>query len=161
VFQSQNIAEAEIYGAEVKAGIDFGALSPSWDGWSMRGSAAWSRGKDKTNDTWLDSVDPLTAALGLAYDQSQWGVELAGRFVGRKTHASASNLYRPGGYGVLDLYAHWEFAPGAKFNLGVFNLADRRYFDAGDLALVAATSNTLDRYTAPGRTLSASVAVSW
>ncbi len=161
VFQSQNIAEAEIYGAEAKAGIDFGTLSAAWEGWSMRGSAAWSRGKDKTADTWLDSVDPLTAALGLAYDHAQWGVELAGRFVGRKRHASADTLYRPGGYGVLDLYAHWEFAPGAKFNLGVFNLGDRRYFDAGDLAMVVATSSTLDRYTAPGRSLSASVAVSW
>ncbi|WP_296279690.1 TonB-dependent hemoglobin/transferrin/lactoferrin family receptor [Pseudoxanthomonas sp.] len=161
VYQSQNISEAQIHGLELKAGLDIGALSDAWAGWSLRGAAAWSRGKDRSTDTPLDSVDPLTATLGLAYDASSWGAELAGRFVDRKRRVSDPDYYRQAGYGVLDLYAHWNFAPGAKFNVGVFNLADRRYIDAGDMALVATGSTTLDRYTAPGRTLSASVAVSW
>ncbi len=161
VYQSQNIAEAQIHGVELKAGLDIGALSDAWSGWSLRGAAAWSRGKDRSTDTALDSVDPLTATLGLAYDADVWGAELAGRFVDRKRRVSDPDYYRQGGYGVLDLYAHWNFAPGAKFNVGVFNLADRRYIDAGDMTLVATGSTTLDRYTAPGRTLSASLAVSW
>lgn len=163
VYQSQNVDEAEIYGLEVKGGLDFSAFSDSLTGWTLRGAAAWSRGKNKTDDTWLDSVDPLTGTLGLAYDASSWGAELAGRFVDKKKYSSASatTLYRAPGYGVLDLYAHWNFAPGAKINVGVLNLADRRYFDAGDLPNIAATSGTRDRYTAPGRTVSASLAVSW
>ena len=161
VYQSQNIAEAQIHGVELKAGLDIGALSDAWSGWSLRGAAAWSRGKDRSTDAPLDSVDPLTATLGLAYDHDVWGAELAGRFVDRKRRVSDPDYYRQAGYGVLDLYAHWNFAPGAKFNVGVFNLADRRYIDAGDMALVATGSTTLDRYTAPGRTLSASLAVSW
>lgn len=161
VYQSQNIAEAQIHGVELKAGLDISALSDAWSGWSLRGAAAWSRGKDRSTDTALDSVDPLTATLGLAYDADVWGAELAGRFVDRKRRVSDPDYYRQGGYGVLDLYAHWNFAPGAKFNVGVFNLADRRYIDAGDMTLVATGSTTLDRYTAPGRTLSASLAVSW
>ncbi|TQM17510.1 hemoglobin/transferrin/lactoferrin receptor protein [Pseudoxanthomonas sp. 3HH-4] len=176
VYQSQNIAEARIHGVEMKAGVDFGALSERWQGWSLRGAVAWSRGKGRgpesvdlgngntveqvvTRD--LDSVDPLTATLGLAYDADAWGLELAGRFVERKQRVSDARYYRQPGYGVLDLYAHWDFAPGAKFNVGVFNLADRTYIEAGDIALVAADSTTLDRYTASGRSLSASVAVSW
>lgn len=161
VYQSQNIAEAQIHGVELKAGLDIGALSEAWSGWSLRGAAAWSRGKDRSTDTPLDSVDPLTATLGLAYDNDLWGAELAGRFVDRKRRVSDPDYYRQAGYGVLDLYAHWNFAPGAKLNVGVFNLADRRYIDAGDMTLVASGSTTLDRYTAPGRTLSASLAVSW
>lgn len=161
VYQSQNIAEAEIHGVEAKAGVDFGALSDAWAGWSLRGAAAWSRGEDRSDGTPLDSVDPLTATLGLAYDQDTWGAELAGRFVDRKDRVSDPSYYQQGGYGVLDLYAHWNFAPGAKFNVGVFNLADRRYSDAGDVPLVADASTTLDRYTAPGRTLSASLSVNW
>ncbi|WFC42684.1 TonB-dependent hemoglobin/transferrin/lactoferrin family receptor [Pseudoxanthomonas sp. SE1] len=176
VYQSQNIAEARIHGIEMKAGMDFGALSERWRGWSLRGAMAWSRGKGRgpesvdpgngntveqvvTRD--LDSVDPLTATVGLAYDARAWGIELAGRFVDRKQRVSDASYYRQPGYGVLDLYAHWDFAPGAKFNVGVFNLADRSYIEAGDIALVAAGSSTLDRYTASGRSLSASVAVSW
>ncbi len=160
VYQSQNVDEAEIYGVEAKAGVEFGVLSETLEGWSLRGAAAWSRGKDRTDGSWLSSVDPLTATIGLAYDRERWGTELAGRFVRQHEHI-AQNLYNPGSYAVLDAYAHWNFAPGATFNLGVMNLADRRYFDTGDLPQIAATSATLDRYSAPGRSVSASVAVSW
>jgi len=161
VYQSQNVAEAQIHGVELKAGADLGAWAPSLAGWSLRGAAAWSRGRNRVDHVPLDSVDPLTATLGLAYDAEAWGAELAGRFVDRKDRVSADTYYRQPGYGVLDLYAHWNFAPGATVNVGVLNLADKTYIDAGDIALVAAASTTLDRYTSPGRALSASLSVSW
>ncbi|MDH5822954.1 TonB-dependent hemoglobin/transferrin/lactoferrin family receptor [Luteimonas sp. RD2P54] len=159
VFQSQNVAEARIYGVELKAGVELGALAPAWAGWSVRGAAAWSRGDDRTADVPLDSVDPLTATLGLGYATDAWGVELAGRFAGRKRRVSDPELYRTAGYGVLDLYAHWAFAPGARVNFGLTNATDRKYWAAGDLPLVVATSGTLDRYTAPGRNVAVSLAV--
>lgn len=162
VFQSQNIADARIYGAELKAGIDFGRVSDRFAGWSLRGSAAWARGRDETDDTPLQSVDPLTAAVGLAYDRDVWGAELAGRFAQRKKDLDQLGLVATPGYGVIDLLAHWNFAPGAKFNVGVFNLADRKYWEGGDLPDgIASAGPTLDRYTAPGRNLSMSVSVSW
>lgn len=161
VYQSQNVADAQIHGVELKAGADLGAWSRALDGWSLRGAAAWSRGQNRTDDVPLDSVDPLTATLGIAYDAEAWGAELAGRFVDRKDRVSADTYYRQPGYGVVDLYAHWNFAPGARVNVGVLNLADRTYIDAGDIAVVSAASTTLERYTSPGRTLSASLSVSW
>ena len=176
VYQSQNIAEAKIHGLELKAGVDLGALSEKWQGWSLRGAAAWSRGEGKGPEEVevapgifeeqivardLDSVDPLTATLGVAYQRDAWGAELAGRFVQRKDRVSDPSHYRQGGYGALDLYAHWEFAPGARFNVGLFNLADRKYSEAGDVPVVSGASATLDRYTSPGRNLSASLSVNW
>lgn len=161
VYQSQNIAKAKIYGVELKAGLDIGALSEKWEGWSLRGAAAWSRGEDETADAPLDSVDPLTATLGIAYERDVWGAELAGRFAGRKDRVSDSDLYQQAGYGVVDLYAHWSFAPGATVNLGVFNLADRKYSEAGDVPLVNGGSAVLDRYTSPGRNFSVSLSVNW
>ena len=176
VYQSQNIAEAKIHGVELKAGVDLGALSEKWQGWSLRGAAAWSRGEGKGPEEVevapnvfeerivtrnLDSVDPLTATLGVAYQSDAWGAELAGRFVQRKDRVSDPSYYQQGGYGVLDLYAHWEFAPGARFNVGIFNLADRKYSEAGDVPVVGGASATLDRYTSPGRNLSASLSVNW
>jgi hemoglobin/transferrin/lactoferrin receptor protein len=161
VFQSQNIAEATIYGAELKAGVDFGAFSAAWEGWSLRGAAAWSRGEDETADVPLDSVDPLTATLGIAYERDAWGMELAGRFVDRKDRVSDPDLYRQPGHAVLDLYAHWAFAPGAKFNVGVFNLADREYVAAGDMPPLLAASIDPGRYTSPGRNMAVSVSVAW
>ena len=162
VFQSRNVADARIYGAELKAGVDFGALSDVWRGWSLRGAAAWARGDNKTDDVPLDSVDPLRGSLGLAYERGSWGAELAGSFAAAKERVSNPAYYRPSGYGVLDLMAHWNFAPGARIDLGVFNLGDRTYTDWADVPFgVAATATTLDRYTLPGRSVAASLSVSW
>ena len=162
VFQSQNIADARIRGMELKAGVDFGELSAAFEGWSLRSALAWSRGDNRTEDRPLDSVDPLRGTLGVAYDRDAWGVELAGTFARRKDRLAASTSYPTAGYGVLDLMAHWQFAPGAKFNVGVFNLADRTYIDSSALVgTLAANSTVLDRFSNPGRTLSASLAVSW
>lgn len=162
VFQSRNIADARIYGAELKAGVDFGQVSPALQGWALRSAVAWSRGDNKTEDTPLDSIDPLRGTVGLMYDTDTWGVELAGTFVKRKDRVATATAYRPAGYGVADLMAHWNFAPGATVNVGVFNLGDKRYIDWSNVgSTLSASSTVLDRYTSPGRTLSASLAVSW
>ncbi|WP_425528632.1 TonB-dependent hemoglobin/transferrin/lactoferrin family receptor [Stenotrophomonas maltophilia] len=173
VFQSQNIADARIYGAEMKAGIEFGELSPALKGWALRSALAWSRGDNRTDDEPLASVDPLRGTLGLMYDTDTWGVELAGTFVQRKKrlpppaaqtnpNAPAPFVYQPAGYGVLDLMAHWNFAPGATFNVGVFNLADKRYIEWSSITPSLITDRALsDRFSSPGRTFSASLAVSW
>ncbi len=162
VFQSQNVADAEIYGAELKAGVDFGELSAALAGWSLNGAVAWSRGQNKTEDVPLASIDPLRGTLGLAYDRDSWGVELAGTFARRKDRLPSDTTFAPAGYGVLDLMAHWNFAPGAKINVGVFNLGDRKYIDYSAITTALATSSTvIDRYTNPGRNVSASLSVSW
>lgn len=177
IFQSQNVDAARIYGAEFRAGIDLGALSDAWSGWSLRGAAAWARGKgrgpefvDNADGTTgeavrtraLDSVDPLTASLGIAYERGPWGMELAARVAGGKPEASVADAYRQRGYGVFDLYAHWTPAAGVRFDVGVRNLVDRRYSTAGSVpSLLPAASTTLDRYTSPGRNLAASVSWSW
>lgn len=161
VFQSQNVADARIYGAEFKGGIDFGVMSEGLQGWSLRGAAAYARGEDRTADLPLDSIDPLRGSLGLAFERERWGAELAGTFAQRKRRVSVPTRYQPAGYGVLDLFAHWTFAPGARLNLGVFNLGDKRYADWADVPGIASTSLVLDRYTRPGRHWAASVSFEW
>ena len=165
VYQSRNVADARIHGVELKAGVEFGALSDALAGWSLRGAAAWSRGEDRTADQPLESVDPLTATLGLAYARERWGVELAGRFAGRRermpTAPAGTTYFQSPGYGVFDLYAHWRVAEQLRLDIGIANLGDRKYWAAGDIPLASSTSATLDRYTAPGRSLSASVSFDW
>lgn len=161
VFQSQNIADARIYGAEFKAGIDFGVLSGRLEGWSLRGAVAYARGDNKTEDAPLNSVDPLRGTLGLAYDREAWGAELVGTFAEKKKRPAEESYYRPAGYGAVDLLAHWHFAPGAKVNVGVLNLTDKKYTDWADVNGIQESSLVLDRYTRPGRTLSASLSLNW
>lgn len=162
VFQSQNVSKATIKGVELRGGVEFGEWWPSLQGWSLRGAAAYAKGEDKTADRPLQSIAPLTASLGVAYDRDTWGVELAGRFARHKTDLPADNQFATPGYGVLDLLAHWDFAPGSKINLGVFNLGDKTYWDQADVAsTLLANSSVLDRYTSPGRHVGFSLAVSW
>ena len=165
VYQSQNVADARIHGVEVKAGIELGALADAMAGWSLRGAAAWSRGEDRTADEPLESVDPLTATLGLAYAGERWGVELAGRFAARRERMPSALVgtayFQSPGYGVFDLFAHWNIGSRVKLNLGVSNLTDRKYWAAGDIPLVSSASATLDRYSAPGRSVAASVSFGW
>lgn len=161
VFQSRNVADARIHGAELKAGADLGAIDARLRGWSLRGAAAYAHGQDRTADRPLDTVDPLRGSLGLAYDHERWGAELAGTFAARKQRVSNAALYRPAGHGAWDLYAHWDITPGARVNLGVLNLGDKRYTDWADVPGVNESSAVLDRYTRPGRSLALNLALSW
>ncbi len=165
VFQSQNIADARIHGVELKAGLELDALSQALAGWSLRGAAAWSRGEDRTTHDPLESVDPLTATLGLAYADERWGVELAGRFAGRRERMpvapAGTTYFQSPGYGVVDLYAHWQVRSGLTLNVGVTNLGNRNYWAAGSIPLMSSSSNVLDRYSAPGRAVSASIRLDW
>lgn len=160
VFQSRNIARARIHGVELSAGAELGALTPHLDGWSLRGALASAQGTDQVAHAPLATVDPLRAALGLLYTRASWGVELAGRFAQRKRHVAAG-MYRPAGYGVLDLLAHWNVAPGGRVHVGLFNLGDKTWIDWADVNGVAAAAPALARYTRPGRTLSASLSLEW
>ena len=78
----------------------------------------------------------------------------------RRVRAPAGSAYfESPGHALLDLYAHWRFAPGTRLNAGVFNLADREVWQTGLVPVVSATSATLDRYTAPGRSVAVSLSV--
>ena len=67
------------------------------------------------------------------------------------------------GSGLRRGFANSEkVTPYATFNVGVFNLGDKRYIDWSNVgSTLSPGSRVLDRYTNPGRTLSASLAVSW
>ena len=161
LFQSRNVDDVVIKGAEARAGVDLGALA-GWQGWSVNSAVAYSQGDNLTDDTPLNSVDPLRGTLGVAFDSERWGAEVIGTFVARKRRPQLASYYTPAGYATLDLMGHWEFAPGAKVTGGIFNLADRRYVDWNALPNGTLDSSTvLDRFTGAGRTASVSLAVSW
>jgi hemoglobin/transferrin/lactoferrin receptor protein len=165
VFQSQNVAEAHIEGVELKGGLDFAAFSEALAGWNARFALSWQRGDDQTADVPLASIDPARAVLGLGYEAETWGVELVGNFARRKDRLAdlspGQPAFAPPGYGVFDLLAHWDFAPGATLNAGVFNLTDRKYWDWADVPGIAAASPVLDRYSRPGRNVGLSLQVAW
>jgi hemoglobin/transferrin/lactoferrin receptor protein len=123
----------------------------------------------------LNTVDPAKLVVGVAYDATNWGMQLVGTGVRRHTLLSDPTFFRPGGYGTLDFYAHYAPARNVTLYFGATNLADRKYWDWGNLNggllgnLVSgngvndAGTNGIpaDRLTMPGRAFSVAARITF
>lgn len=165
VFQSVNRGRARISGFEVEGGIDLGGWWDAAQGWSVRLAAATARGEDRDSGRPLNSVDPATLVAGLRFDESggRWGAELAGTGVKRMSRVdeSAGPLFVPPGYAVLDAYFWYTPNERVRMNLGLYNLADRRYWDFASLRGLPANAPDSGFYTRPGRSVSAGISLNW
>lgn len=163
LFQSQNVARARIYGAELSLTLRGDALADGLAGWSARLAAAWSRGTDLEQDEPLNSVDPPSAVLGLRYDaqSGRWNSELTLTAVEAKTRVDDTpvDLYQTDGYATLDWIAGVDLGHGLSLNAGVFNLTDTDYIEWTDVRGRAASDPLVPYYTRPGR--NASIALHW
>lgn len=149
LFQSVNLSRVDTWGAEASARL---ALDDAgWRGGYLRFAASRTRGIDRTGDVWLASIDPLRAVLGLGWRGGRGGVELIGSAAARQADVSGTGAFIAPGHALLDLIADWDLATAWRVEAAVFNLADRRVWDAADTAGVPATSTVLDRYTRAGR----------
>ncbi|MGR6656229.1 TonB-dependent receptor [Pseudomonas mosselii] len=165
-FQANNIKHATIKGAEFKGRLNldhFGAAQ----GLYTQGSLAYAHGRNDDNGQPLNSVNPLTAVLGLGYETSNYGGLLSWTLVKRKDRVDdstffapdgASKQFRAPGYGVLDLTGFYKVTDDITVNAGLYNLTDKKYwqwddvrgYDALGEAGVTQPAN-LDRLTMPGR----------
>jgi len=161
LFQSQNIAEARIYGAELSATAQLGEWSAPLEGWTARVSASWSRGEDLTHNEPLNSVDPPTGVFGLGYEarSGNWGGELitTATYAKDSVDRSRVNLYGTDSYATIDLLAHVEFSRGFWLDAGLFNLADRAYIEWSDVRGRPVGDPLIPYYTRPGRNVSATL----
>ncbi|MFS8902159.1 TonB-dependent hemoglobin/transferrin/lactoferrin family receptor [Synechococcus sp. H60.2] len=138
LFQSQNVSRARIYGVEATGQYFF---SPDLTGWSLNGSFAWAVGDNLTENKPLLSIEPLTAVLGLHYDDPSqvWGARLVATLVADprdpqrevvrpNPNAPPQIPFMPSGYTVVDLLGYYNLDDNWQLNFGVFNLFDERYF---------------------------------
>lgn len=157
VYQTDNLDKARIYGVEAKGVWRFA------EHWSLRGGLAWTIGKDRENDTYLNSVAPLKGYVGLGYAREQWGVDAQLNLVAKRskvryqeatTEAPYPDFQAPG-YGTLDLGAYWEpsFAKGLRIQANLINAFDQKHWQALDVPTLgtAALSRDIDYYSARGR----------
>jgi hemoglobin/transferrin/lactoferrin receptor protein len=161
LFQSQNVAEARIYGAEFDARADVSTWSPRLEGWSGRLAGSWIRGEDLTRDVPLNSIDPPRLVLSVRFDapSTRWGTELALTAVEaqREVDRSRADLYRTDGYATLDWLANVSLSPRLRLNVGLFNLTDTAYIDWADVRGRVADDPLVPYYTRAGFNASASL----
>jgi len=160
VFQAQNLAKVEIYGAEAKGDWRF------MPGWSLNGGAAWAMGFDKESGDRIDSVAPLTLRSGLRYDAAEdlWGVGANVTHVMAKRHVNdvggAPGFEAPS-YTTVDLAAYYNPFEFLSLSAGINNLFDAEYYNYMNVSSLAATSDIKDRYLETGRSFMVSATLKW
>ncbi len=138
LFQSQNVAEARIYGAEFDAARGrVRVVASGCRAGRGRLAASWTRGDDLTRDVPLNSIDPPQLVLSVRYDapSARWGSELALTAVEaqREVDRSRADLYRTDGYATLDWLANVSLGPRLRLNVGLFNLTNTAYIEWADV----------------------------
>ena len=168
-FQSNNIKHATIKGAEVKGRLNLDAFGAP-QGLYTRGSVAYAHGRNNDTGQPINSVNPLTAVMGLGYEQQNYGALVSWTLVKRKDQVDDSTFFSPDGtssqfkspgYGVVDLTSFYKVTKDVTVNAGLYNLTDKKYWNWDDVrgydsvgeAGVLNPAN-MDRLTAPGRNFS-------
>lgn len=153
-FQPRNIDRVHILGAEAKGRWQ------ATDTVALLGSVAYAKGRDDVNDVPIDSVDPIRVTAGARYDNpNDWGAEVAGLFAGRHHGVSSETFFKTPAYFNLDATAYWNPVPNLSFNLGLFNILDRKIFVSQDSTGVLANRADLGRFSQPGRYVGANATV--
>lgn len=160
LFQSINRAQAHIFGVELR-----GEAALPWAGFALNSALAWTRGDDTARGTPLNSVEPGKLTLGLSFESAsgEQRMELVATAVAAKSRvdSSSANVFRTPGYATLDAYWRIGLAEHVQIDIGVFNLANRRYWLWSGVRGVPADAREIDLYTQPGRHFGASVRYGW
>lgn len=149
----QNVARAQI------SGVEFNVHKQFESGINLRAGLAYTRGINLITNKYLNSVAPMKAVLGVGYEQETWGVDALWTGVAGVSDKSAATFKAPG-YGIVDLTAWWtpEKLNGMQINAGVYNLFDKKYFDAlSNATQSGVTVANRDYYSEPGRTFKISL----
>lgn len=154
----RNIPRAEISGVE--ANMHY-AFAPNW---LVRGSFAYTRGKNTSDHVYLNSIPPMQGIVGIAYGTDVWGAEFSSKLAGRRdnvgvTPAGAATGFKAPGYAIFNATAWWRPLPqiaDLELQVGVYNLFDRKYFDAANVP-TGVLAQARDYYSEPGRTVKATL----
>jgi hemoglobin/transferrin/lactoferrin receptor protein len=161
IFQSLNRDDARIYGAELRTEHDLAAIAGWVEGFTLHTALAWTRGDDTGRDQPLSSVGPPSAVVGLAFDKQSgdWGLEFVITATQKQDRTDNSNImaFQSPGYAVIDLIGYLNLGRKTRINWGLFNLADRTYWEWVDVAGLPQDDPLLGIYARPGRNASISL----
>jgi len=163
LFQSQNLAEAEIAGIEAAMDLALGAWHPRLENFTGHVSASWAEGENTATGEPINSIDPPRGILGVRYGSpgGAFGAALHLTIAGAKhdVDETAGPLFRPGGYEVLDLRLQWRPTPRLTTSVGIFNLTDRTYYEWANVRGLRPDDPLLPLYSEPGRNFGITVSL--
>lgn len=149
-YMYKNLANVRIYGAELRVNWDFAR------NWRVDGAIAYAHGENSDTGVAINSIEPLRASFGLAYDVGQWGGEWRLRLASGKDRVddSGGTWFRTPGYGVSDLAGWIKPTANTRVVLAVNNVFDQKYWLWSDIRAADGSNPTaVDFYSQPGRNL--------
>lgn len=147
-----NRARVRISGVEAKS---YWVLS---NGWHTNAALAYAEGKDTDTDEHLNSIPALKGIIGVGYAREQWGSDMLLTAAAKRNKVEEkSEFAKTPGYTLVDLTGWWEpiGKKGPRLQAGIYNLFDKRYWNAVDLP--SAPTTPKDYYSEPGRTFKVSL----
>jgi hemoglobin/transferrin/lactoferrin receptor protein len=161
LFQSQNIASAEIYGAEAALDFTLGEWRHELANWTGRLAFTWTEGEDTVRNQPLNSIDPPRALVGLGYEipsRKLWiGLDFTLVAAKHDVNDSTGILFKPGGYAVADLRFNWRPRERISLDVGLFNLTDDTHYEWAVVRGRSATDPLLPLYQEPGRNFAVTI----
>ncbi|MBP2228730.1 hemoglobin/transferrin/lactoferrin receptor protein [Azospirillum agricola] len=158
-YQSQNVANVEIFGVEGKGEWRFRP------GWALFGAAAFARGFDIDGGTAIDEVAPLTVNAGLSYSAPEdlWGARIvATHAMAKKDDDVSSPAYlKAPSATTVDLAAYVNPTEHLSLGASVNNLFDKEYYNYINVVGVSQTAADRRRYLEAGRSFLVHATVKW
>jgi len=161
-----NRGKAEIYGFEVGGVLNAGHWWSAAEGWSVGLTTGKSVGLNRTEHTWLNSVEPWKTVAFVGYEDpgGKFGARLTGIYTDEVTRVddttNQTELYRPPAWFTLDLGAYWRPQETLTINVGLNNIFDEKYWAWGSVRRGGGHlggNSVTERSTAPGRNFSISL----
>ena len=160
-FQSQNIEDTTIEGIEAGWKLRFGDTEQ----FMFDGSAFYARGDNKGTGKPVNSVGPAQAVVGFSWFSADETRELRLKSTLADAYdrvdESASELFKPAGYTVFDLYFTQKLGGNLVVRAGLQNLTDRTYWNWTDVRGLAPDDPILPYLAQAGRSASVSLNLVW
>ena len=162
-----NRGKTEVYGFEIGGVWEAGSLWSEAKGWQLGLSTGKSVGLNRSEDTWLNTIEPWKTVAFVGYDdpEGRFGARFTGVYVDDVTRVddtttTQGTFYRPPAWFTLDLGVYWRPQETLTINAGLNNIFDEKYWNWGSVRRgnghLGGTSVT-ERSTAPGRNFSISL----
>jgi len=159
LFQSRNIEEARVYGAE----FTFAASLDRWvNGLNFDAAASITQGENRTNDEPLNTIDPpelVTAFTWEPTDRARLGLIVTAVAAKDRVDDSTAELMTTDGYAVVDLTGSLLISRNVRIDAGLFNAFDKTYWQWSSIRNRTVNDPMIGYLSAPGRYASVSIRV--
>ena len=170
IFQSQNIDNAKIYGAELNYKYNNQGLFSANDSYSAYASAFLSKGENRDTDQPINDIEPNHALLGVEWLSSNEliSVSFHANLVAEKSDIDDANEHDPeqalattAGYATFDVIANYYINEKLTLAGAINNLTDKQYWLWSDVNGIAASDPLLATLAAPGINASLQLKYIW